>query len=311
MSGHTNDILRELKSHLDDDTRIEEIIGVLSSTRPRIEIDRDYQKKLKRTLLEQKIVKRSFSWHAYFPLFWVGFACLAVALGIREYLLPILRDTPTPLFSSLTWSSETALSDKATLPSEEVSPLALSIAKEHKEIQSEVDSIVSDLENMDFSREMPTPQASTHAREERVAPTETLDMSTPQWGSLWVSGTVWGSYGGMAMMTAKAWAREALITPSYPSIMKVYAKDAIWTESEIASRSGSWLTIRELPTEKSSIISRKIENLTLGKTITTTEITYLERAKLWQWNTHDLIPVIRYTTDAGEAIIIPLVRGYR
>ncbi len=306
MSGRANDIIRELKSHLDNDTRIEEIVRVLSSARPHIEIDREYQKRLKRNIFEQKIVRKSFSWHRYFPLFWVGFACLAVALGLREYLLPTLRDTPTPLFSSLAWSGEMTLSDKTALLPEEVSPLARSIAKEHREIQSEVDSIVSDLENMDFSREIPTPQSSTPAREERVAPTETLDMSTPSWTEI-----AWGSYGAVATMNAKAWARQVLITPSYPSIMKIYSKTDAWTESEIASRSGSGLTIREVSTEKSSIISRKIQNLTLGKTITTTEITYLERARLWQNSTHDLIPVIRYSTDTGDIIIIPLVRGYR
>ena len=114
-------------------------------------------------------------------------------------------------------------------------------------------------------------------------------------------------------MRMSAVIRATYTLPEYASTLRLYAKPDIWTSEEIASRSGSGLTVRDLPTEKRSYMTTRSDRSLDGKTILSSTISYQVLSKIATDpdNLFYLVPVVEYTTDTGEKISLSLVRGYR
>ena len=115
------------------------------------------------------------------------------------------------------------------------------------------------------------------------------------------------------MMRMSAVAQATYTLPEYASTMRLYAKPGIWTSEEIASRSGSGLIVRDLPTEKRSYMTTRSDHALSGKSGVSSTLSYRVLRKIATDGDHlsYLVPVLEYTTDTGEKISLSLIRGYR
>ena len=154
--------------------------------------------------------------------------------------------------------------------------------REKASIDTEIDSIVKDMDSLGVEPKVVEPKG-----ENAGTPVEMMQMSTV--------------------------ARATYTLPEYASTMRLYAKPGTWTSEEIASRSGSGLTVRDLPTEKRSYMTTRSDRALSGKSIVSSALSYRVLSRIATDRDHlsYLVPVVEYTTDTGEKISLSLVRGYR
>jgi hypothetical protein len=103
------------------------------------------------------------------------------------------------------------------------------------------------------------------------------------------------------------------IALEYPSIMKLYSKSEPWTSDEISTRTGSGLIVREVSTEKKSLIlQQSYAKASLGN-IVSSKIVYLPLSKMVRDPTlsYYLVPTIEHTLESWEKYTISLIRWYR
>ena len=55
--------------------------------------------------------------------------------------------------------------------------------------------------------------------------------------------------------------------PEYSPSMNIYIKSGSWENAEIVTQSGSGIIIRNMPTEKLSILRKKVDSILAGKEI--------------------------------------------
>ncbi len=339
MSGKKNDILAPLESLIDEGRQesVSKIIALLEGHRPKIIIDTEYQKSLKKNLLSQKKSPFSFSfsthWFTFISSIWAITTCFVAAFGL--YTLWI-ESTPWVIYSS--WVSQVNLSsmmyseekaEKFTwdvsvgedttwelLWRSETSNVKISISPrafqaEKSSIDKEVSEIQDDIMGTDSSdsREPSLDISELKAISSFNHITESSTESLP------IAGTRDNFHSTMAISPSMALSQslESNSAITYPSIMNIYMKATPWTGQEIENHSWSGVTKNEVNTEKVWVIEKKLLSVSQWRKILTQKIVYVPRQKLWNEKTglYYLIPTIEFSLDSWEQITLPLMRWYK
>lgn len=338
MSGKKNDILDPLKSLIDEGKResVSKIVTILEEHRPKVKIDKEYQKSLKQTLLTQE--KSQFTLSLRIPWFTVMTSigaittCFVAAFWLYNLWIgasPIkntwtLKANPANMMYSEEkaekFASDAAILENTTgwtvwVNNTSNAPISISprafkaeksaIDKEVAEIQNEI----LDTDSLDVPSIIPS---SPIMMKDAILPTPSPGVPNfPQ-------NTVWSASMNPAMLKispqmALSESIQALPKLVYPSVMNIYTKPTPWTNEEILKRSWSGLIIKESPTEKYSILENRAKTLAGWKKILSYSIVYHPRAKISRdtIESYSLVPTIEYTLEWWSIIISPLIRGYR
>ena len=328
MSGKHEDILESIQSHFPPEKweEVERVVSILSRHQPKVDIDRVYQSELRNSLLtpESSIMKISIPWLHIAS--WVGIFCTSfiAVFGFWKMLSPTIISSPERGDSKQIWaiplpsrgevvteispqpSSQRATSDTPLVATSITKKQVDAFLAEKWSIDREVANIGQDMLDMSNITEKSTlplvvPVAKQIISEKSWPKNTLLDPTSPSASSL-------------SMMSPRlALPVKVGETLVYPSVMQIYKKSGIWTDAEILVRSGSGSVVEKVMTEKRSIIVARVEKLVWDRSIVKSEIAYrvLTRMARDPEGLSYLVPVIIYSTDSSENIIIPLVRGYR
>jgi hypothetical protein len=345
MSAKQDDILESIVSLINEREKgsVENVISLFWSYRPKIKIDAEFKKSLRKTLLAKK--PKSFL-SLQFPsyrFFWtVGILCTSFIAIVWFY--KFWWDISKPLWEENSiqisqWSSDGMYSEaKATFstnldgtppssPSntpEETTKKRAIIQNFHAE-KASIDAEIADINNdvFDITREVSniSDNGSEVSWNMKAIPLEKTQAPIVQW---WISETTqkipWEFFHTPSMMTiapsvnvSEDTKNEDITTPSYPSTMNIYIKPEPWTSEEIDSRSGSGLIVKEVSTERYSIIDNKYRVALWWAKGINAKIIYKSHVKILRNTTPSfyLIPSMEYTLENGEKIYIPLIRWYQ
>ena len=309
MSSYANDIIEELTPLLTkkvEHEKLEKVITLFSSYTPKIDINAKFRDRLRKDILvskKQETQKRyTFSWYTFFPVFGTVFACMLFGISFWKFFFPVEnREIGIPMISQgspISKDKEKSTETASTIANEKIQEFRA----EKRSIDTEIQGIVDDMNSLGvsgISKEI-SPEPVTPP----VAPIPTV--STPAYDT-----ALAGTASPMMMKSLPNIVSYPL--PEYASTMRLYAKPESWSSDEIGSRSGSDMLVNDTPTEKRSIIEAKVNKLLEGKTIVSSKVDYRVMSKIAvnPEKLFYLVPVIEYTTDTGEYILISLIRGFR
>lgn len=310
MPSYANDIIEELTPLLTkkvEHEKLEKVITLFSNYKPKVSLDANFRDRLRKDILiskKQEAQKRyTFSWYTFFPVFGTAFACMLFGISFWKFFFPVEnREIGIPMISQESSISQ----DKSEAPAATTSIIAnekiQEFRAEKRSIDTEIEGIVDDMNSLGvsgISKEI-SPEPVTPP----VAPIPTV--STPAYDT-----ALAGTASPMMMKSLPNIVSYPL--PEYASTMRLYAKPESWSSDEIGSRSGSDMLVNDTPTEKRSIIEAKVNKLLEGKTIVSSKVDYRVMSKIAvnPQKLFYLVPVIEYTTDTGEYILISLIRGFR
>lgn len=313
MSSKNNHILDEIRPLLRESKNLSsvlEYIDTLSIYKPKITIDRTFQKNLRTKILTRKNEKKNsyFASHSFFvflKVFSVAAACFVLTLWYFDIFFP------KPISPEIQYiQKKTDIIPPQDIP--EISPEKIptkniqELKKEKEAIDSEMSSIIDDINSISISPTSPQELDTT-----AVPATAKMQASPYSADVIDTTSTYSPISGRMAPMMV---AIPEIQIPEYSPSMNIYIKSGSWENAEIVTQSGSGIIIRNMPTEKLSILRKKVDSILAGKEISwAPTIIYQIRKKIIiePGNPSYLIPVIEYPTLWWEKISIPLIRGFR
>ena len=336
MSGKKNDILISLESLIDEGRResVSKVIALLEGRAPRIQIDREYQKSLRDSLISPKKQKKSlqisFPWFTFISSIWVVSTCFIAAFWLYT-MWTGSWNIGSPLISPMSSSDMMYSEEKAERFSWGQSPketirkslsTEISSAKAVTQIhpatfkaeKASIDNEISDIQNDIMDTAIFTPLTNKNPPESINMMQSIAREATPQIPT--TSPPAWAPRESIMKISPSLALTQSLELKqdmTYPSIMKIYTKPTHWLEEEILSRSWSGLIEQEVSTEKYSIIKNRYDALTLWKKSMASTLIYVPMMKISR-NPKDLyylIPALQYTLEWWEKITLPLIRGYK
>jgi hypothetical protein len=315
MSGDNHDILDLIGES--ERPKVSKLISLMSTHRPRVDIDRDFQRELKTALMEST-KKRSFSWYPWLSSLGVVATSFLVLIGMwnmwwgRDQASPELY-TSTPPEVAMYSESTVMNANMAMTPASDMSDTKLSSITS----PSEDSTVWSSEKEVETLAKVATPPSNTRTVDR--AWTNTANTDTASTSDLDITGDIasisadidaiieestpastgWVDLASMTSVSISAPTLdvETFALPSYPEVMPTYHKNmATWTADEILSRSGSGITKVE---EKTLSPARMRELLT--KTGAMGEVTVDYRIEKSAQQTHSsLVPVLKYKNLDSE-----------
>ena len=313
MSSYAKDILEEIAPLLtkwDTDKKMIDMIEFFHAHSPKIDIDTKYQSDLRIEILEKFSKKSSiqwvFSWYQILPVFGTALACILFGVSISRLLFQTESIPVIPENMMLTLSSESG----STLDSSEKGSTASIVVKEKvAEYQSEKRSVDTEIQSIadDIATIIAIPESEKISRVDTVSPRATTSYELSQWAD-----PTWSTPSNTLMMKALP-PLSIYMIPEYATIMKVYAKPDVWTSTEIDMRSGSGLVVSEVLTEQREYLEKKSRRAIGESRVSWAMITYRVMSKIVRDRVDHsyLVPVIAFTKEDGEEILISLIRGFR
>ncbi len=336
MSGKKNDILTPLESLIDEENRknVSKAISLLEGQVPRIKIDREYQRTLKESLIlpkKQKIfLKMNFPWFAFMSSIGVISTCFIAAFGLYN-MWSSSREFPSSGTHTIKPSNTMYSEEKAERFSGMTSPVentgeknlwekrisntkmqidAASFKAEKWSIDTEITDIQNNIMNTDMTTSSQKPPSAELPEIMRSVPKEVSSTGNPtETGISDIQAPILSISPSIALSNSLA----SSTSFSYPSSMKVYSKDTLWTSSEISNRSWSGIIEREFATEKYTIIAKKYNSLALWRKLKASALIYLPMTKISSDTSefYYLVPALEYTFEWWEKITLPLIRWYK
>lgn len=318
MSGNKHDDILE---HFDENKRVElkAIIQLLALFRPSLEIDRTFQRELKKKILLKQENKQV--WFYRLPNISLIITSFLVLIGVWNFWgWALLREKPA---APMVWSDDaiyrkTETSELAWSPtewisnSENTSRMMTTIAHIETDNPGEILSKNTRRENSSpVSEDIPPSDLSQSMNDEITSIVDDIDTILNEEGNPASTNTtdplpMMATMVANDMPMARTMNEWEIITLTYPTRMAVYKKATPWAVDEIETRSASG-SIKYLENTLSK--TELLPTLDTSSPITSQNIVYKTAQKEGSAEWY-LIPCLRYRNDTGT-YYTSLVVGYR
>ncbi len=345
MSSFDNHIHEELKNLLSKDLsgeKIETLIQVLSSRKPKIMIDRSFQKQLKETILKQKNIKKhvfisSFFTFQNFSLVSAVCASFLMIITFWNLFFPRSNDVLTKVIpaslASISWSS---YSGRSPIPSN--NPLIISgwsestasdeniLKKDPADI--EIEGILSDLSDMSMLQNTDnvprdsgiiTPSAVNSPFPKSSAKMDMWTLATQSMNANiqnsdtniddYVSSIVDDFDAILADYSKTKNTASGFVLPNYPEQIPVYQKSWVFTADEIVTHRGQNIMTVMMHTEKDTGMLRDALIKKAGWKKIKKDGKLIYEVQVKDEATSFLVPKIQFSLVAGKPISVSVVSG--